>query len=286
MPKSLIVFFSQGGTTSRIAKYIAEGLRATKCEVHLHDIKDGQPPDPRKYDILGIGSPTYYFRPPFNVIEYLNGLPDLAGKPFFVFVLHGTYCGDSGNIIRRALEHKGAREIGYSRCLGADYFLGYLKQGYLFSPHHPEAKEVAQAEIFGREVAAHHSGKPYVKPEYDASPSIIYRFERLLVNRFMIKQMYSRLIWVNAKKCSACGLCMKLCPTRNISADKEGRPIWGRNCLLCFTCEMKCPLNAINSPITWRLFWPFMVYNTLHASHDPSIDYVKVLHRSGHTKVM
>jgi len=286
MPKSLIVFFSQGGTTTRIAESIAEGLRAAKFEVHLHNIKDGRPPDPRNYDILGIGSPTYYFRPPFNVIEYLNGLPDLVGKPFFVFVLHGTDCGDAGNIIRRALEHKGAREIGYSRCLGADYFLGYLKRGYLFSPHHPEAKELAQAEIFGREVAAHYAGKPYGKQEYDASPSIIYRLERSLVNRFMIRQMYSRLIWVNAKKCSACGLCMKLCPTQNISADKEGHPIWGRNCLLCFTCEMKCPLNAINSPLTWKLFWPFMVYNTLHASRDSSLDHARVVHRSGHTKVM
>jgi len=286
MPKSLIVFFSQGGTTTRIAESIAEGLRAAKYEVHLHNMKDGQPPDPRNYDILGIGSPTYYFRPPFNVIEYLNSLPDLVGKPFFAFVLHGTYCGDAGNIIRRAMERKGAREIGYSRCYGADYFLGYLKRGYLFSPHHPQAKDAARAELFGREVAAYHAGKPYVKPEYDASPSIIYRFERFLVNRFMIRQMYSRLIWVNAKTCSACGLCMKLCPTRNISADKKGRPIWGRDCLLCFTCEMKCPLNAINSPITWLLFWPFMIYNTLHAARDPSLDRVLVVHRNGHTKVM
>lgn len=286
MPKSLIVFFSQGGTTTRIAESVAGGLRAANHEVHLHNLKDGQPPDPRNYDILGIGSPTYYFRPPFNVIEYLNNLPGLAGKPFFVFVLHGTYCGDAGNIIRQAMERKGARETGYFRCLGADFFLGYLKRGYLFSPRHPQAGEIARAELFGREVAAYHAGKPYVKPEYDASPSIIYRLERFLVNRFMIKQMYSRLIWVNAKKCSACGLCMKLCPTGNISADKQGHPIWGRNCLLCFTCEMKCPLNAINSPITWRLFWPFMVYNTHHASRDPSLDHVRVVHRGGRTKVL
>ena len=286
MPKSLVVYYSQGGTTTRIAESIAEGLRAAEYEVQLHNIKDGQPPDPRNYDILGIGSPTYYFRPPFNVIEYLNGLPDLVGKSFFVFVLHGTYSGDTGNIIRRTLERKGAREIGYSRCLGADYFLGYLKRGYLFSPHHPQAKEVAQAEIFGREVTAYHASKPYVKPEYDASPAIIYRLERFLINRFMVRQMYSRLLWVHAEKGSACGLCMKLCPTRNISADSEGRPIWGRNCLLCFTCEMKCPLNAINSPITWRLFWPFMVYNTLRASRDPSLDRVPVVHHSGHAKVL
>lgn len=199
---------------------------------------------------------------------------------------HGTYRGDSGNIIRRTMDRKGARETGYSHYLGADYFLGYLKRGYLFSPHHPQTHDIAQAEIFGREVAAYHAGKPYVKPEYDKSPSMIYRLERFLVSRFMIRQVYSRLIWMNAKKCSACGLCMKLCPTRNISADNEGRPIWGRNCLLCFTCEMKCPLNAIDSPIPWRLMWPFMVYNTLHASQDPSLEHVKVVHRSGQTKVI
>lgn len=285
MSRCLIVFLSQGGTTSKIAASIAKGLRAGKHDVDLHNLKDGPAPDQRAYDVLGIGTPAYYFRPPFSVSDYLNSLPDLSGKPVFAFILYGVDCGDAGNAVRRALERKRGKETGYARYYGADYFLGYLKRGYLFSPNHPVLEEIGQAELFGREVAARVAGKAYVKPEYDAPPAMIYRLERFLVNRLFVRQMYSRLLRVNGKKCDACGICMKLCPTRNISADKKGQPRWGRNCLLCFSCEMKCPKDAIASPVTWLLFWPFMLYNTTRASRDASLENVRVVHARGRTSI-
>ena len=286
MSRCLIVFFSQGGTTSRIAAAIAQGLHAGNHDVDLHNLKDGPAPDHGAYDILGIGSPVYYFRPPFIVSDYLNSLSGLSGKPVFSFVLHGSYCGDAGNAVRRALERKGGKESGYARYRGAEYFLGYLKQGYLFSPDNPKPEEIARAELFGREVAAHCKDKARAKPGYDAPPAMIYRLERFLVNRLFVRQMYSRLLRLNQKKCNACGLCIKLCPTRNIYKDKKGRPRWGRNCLLCFSCEMKCPQDAIASPVTWLLFWPFMLYNTRQAVRNASLENVRVVHKHGRTSVV
>lgn len=113
MKKALIVYFSQGKTNMRISA----GLREAGHQIDQWNLKDGQPPDPRKYDLFGIGSPTYYFRPPFNVTDYVNSLPELAGLPAFVFVLGGTHWGNTGNKIRRALILKGAREVGYFHCL-------------------------------------------------------------------------------------------------------------------------------------------------------------------------
>jgi flavodoxin/Pyruvate/2-oxoacid:ferredoxin oxidoreductase delta subunit len=284
MPTSLIVYFSQGGTTARIAEAVAQGLRTAKYEVDLCDIREAHHKDVSTYDLLGIGSPTYYFRPPFNVMDYVHGLPRLTGRSFFVFIVYGTYCGDSGNMIRHALVQQGAREVGYFQSRGADYFLGYLKQGYLFSPDHPRAEDLSRAGLFGQEVAAHHAGKPIIRPEEDRRPAMIHRIERSLVSRRLVRQIYSRLLRVNEKACTACGLCMRLCPTGNIRENKEGHPRWGRNCLLCFTCEMKCPKGAIASTATWLLFKPFMIYNTLDASRDPLLDHVRVIHQNGHTR--
>ena len=282
MSKSLIVYFSQGGTTARVAESIATGLRAAEWQADLCNLKDEPPPETSGYDLIGIGSPVYYFRPPFNVMDYVKSLPDLSGRASFVFVLHGTYRGDAGAMIRRTLARKGAREVGYLHCRGADYFLGYLKQGYFFSPGSPTAEELAHAELFGREVAAHLAGQPYAGPEEDQSPAAIYRLERFLTNRWLIRQMYSRLFTVDAKKCNACGLCMKLCPTGNITKDKNEHPVWSRNCLLCLTCELKCPKDAITSPVSWPLFTPFMIYNVSHASHDPALEHARVIHQHGH----
>jgi flavodoxin/ferredoxin len=284
VPKSLIVFFSQGGSTRRVAAAIAGGLLAANYGVDLYSIKDERLPDPRNYDLFGIGFPAHYFRAPFNVTDYLKSLPQLAGLPVFVFVMHGAYCGDAGNVVRSVLSEKGALDIGYYRCRGADYFLGYLKQGCLFSPDRPTADDLAEADFWGFEIAARCGGRPYAKPLQDKRPSLVYRIERFLVNRWMVTHMYSRLFRVSPKRCNACGLCVKHCPTANIRQGTRGRPVWGRNCLLCFSCEMKCPKEAISAPLTWLLFKPFMIYNTFRASRDPLLDHVRVVHNNGLTK--
>ena len=276
MSKCLIVYFSQGGTTEQVAESIAAGLRTNAHEIDLHNVRDGRPPSPEGYDLLGIGTPTYYYRPAFDISDYAAGLPALAGLPAFVFVLHGTYRGDAGNAIRQGLAQKGAQEVGYFHCQGADYYLSYLKQGYLFSPDHPTEEELSQAKKFGHQVSIRVGGGAYTRPEDDPAPAFIYRFERFTTNRWFTQKMYSRLFRVNKKKCTACGLCVQECPTGNITEDENGRPIWGRNCLLCLYCEMHCPDEAITSPASWPLFTPFMKYNVRHASRDPSLDHARV----------
>lgn len=286
MSKCLLVYYSQGGTTSRTAESIAKGLRASGHVVVLHNLKDGPAPGPNSYDFLGVGTPAYYFRPPFIVTDHLAGLPNLSGKTFFVFVVYGADLGDAGNIVRRVLESKGGREIGYSRYFGADTFLGYLKRGALFSPNHPKPDEIAQAELFGGEIAACLNGKEYRKPAYDGPTHSVFRVERSLTNRLFVKQFYSRMFSVDRKKCTSCGLCSKLCPMRNISEDKNGHPVWGRNCVLCFSCEMKCPKDAINSPVTWFLFRPFMIYNIWRTKRDPRVEFARVEQGQGKTRIV
>jgi len=283
MSTCLIAYFSLGGTTARVAESIATGLRADEYQVDLCNIKDAKPPDPGGYDLLGIGLPAYYFSPPVNVMDYLNSLPDLNGLPAFVFVVHGTLPGDTGTITRRLLAQKGAKDAGYFQCHGADFFLGYLKEGYFFSPDHPTEKELHEAEEFGRKVAAAKAGQEYSRPKDDPGLGFIYRMEQFLMNPWLIRNVYGRMFTVKKDKCTACGLCMKECPTGNISADKEGRPVWGHNCLLCVNCEMKCPENAIKSPVSWPIFHPTILYNVYQASRDSSLDHVRVKHDRGTT---
>jgi len=286
MPKCLIAYFSQGGTTAQVAESIAAGLRTAEYQVDLFNMKDGRPPDVAGYDLLGIGSPVYVYRPPFSVMDYVNSLPMLNGLPAFVFVLHGTYRGDAGTVMRRALSRKGAREVGYFHSLGADYFWGYLSVGHLFSPNRPTAQELDEAKVFGREVAARAAGGPYARPEDDRPPAAIHRLERFLMSRSLGNQVYSRLFTVKKKECTRCGLCVKLCPAKNITEGKDKYPVFGRNCLQCFTCEMKCPKDAVGTPLDWPLFRPFLLYNVRHASKDPSLDHVRVTHSKGRTKTV
>jgi len=115
MPRSLIVYFSQTATTARVAEAIAAGLRSAEYQVDLCNMKEQRAPDPGGYDLLGIGSPVYFYRPPFRFRDYLNGLPQLNGLPAFTFVLHGTYRGDTGTVIRHIMAGKGGRVLSLPR---------------------------------------------------------------------------------------------------------------------------------------------------------------------------
>lgn len=284
MARSLIVYFSQGGATARVAEAIAAGLRSAECDADLVNMNDGQPPGIDGYGLLGIGLPVYIFRPPFKVIDYLESLPELAGLPFFVFLLYGTHPGYAGTAARRTLARKGGKEVGYFKAKGADFFLGYLKRGFLFSPDHPTPLELDAAQEFGGAVSKRGIGDAYPRPEEDQPPAAVYRLEHLLTSRWLVKYLYSRLFHVKAEACTSCGVCMKVCPAGNISADGKGRPLWGRNCLLCLYCEMKCPTEAILSPVSWPLFTPFIAYNVSRARIDPSIGHARVIQKKGRTR--
>jgi NAD-dependent dihydropyrimidine dehydrogenase PreA subunit/flavodoxin len=47
------------------------------------------------------------------------------------------------------------------------------------------------------------------------------------------------------EKCTACGLCITLCPMRCIKADENGRPLWEGTCTMCLACLHRCPAKAV-----------------------------------------
>ena len=45
-------------------------------------------------------------------------------------------------------------------------------------------------------------------------------------------------------KCNVCGLCAKICPTKNITIT-DGKPVWDNYCTQCLACIHRCPVRAI-----------------------------------------
>jgi flavodoxin/NAD-dependent dihydropyrimidine dehydrogenase PreA subunit len=282
MRKVLVAWFSQRGTTSAVAERISAGLMAAGCEVARLEIGKGVTPDLAQFDAIGIGSPAYVYRPPFAVTDFVRTLPDLAGKPTFAFVLHGTWQGAAGNRIRRMLAAKNGRDIGYFHCFGADYFVGYLKRGYLFSPDSPTAEELEAAHRFGLSLpgrASQHA--PEVEP-FDPPTGFWYAFERMLGSHLLARLVLGVTIHADGS-CDSCGVCVAACPTHNIELREGKRPKWGRNCLLCVSCELKCPRDAVHSPYDWAVFKPLMSYNVRQALRGP-FEVAKVSHSAGASK--
>jgi ferredoxin len=281
MAKVLIATFSQNGSTGKISDKITEGLRASGWEVDHFTIGSKNPPDLKDYNAIGIGTPVYFFRPPFLVKDFIKSLKNIDHLSSFVFVLHGTNPGNCGNWIRKKLRAKGTRDLGYFLSFGADYWMGYIKRGYMFAPDNPGENDLSDALDFSKKIVQRFSEViPKVEP-FDPSTPLIYSIERAVVNRTYVNHFYSKVFRAD-KNCNNCGICIKGCPTQNITQIDEGKLKWDSSCLLCMKCEMNCPKDAVHSAVDLFIFSPFMVYNIYNARRK-SIPYVKVEHTEGKT---
>jgi len=276
MQKVLINYFSQGGTTQKISKEIGLGLKSGHCKVEFNNIAENKTVDINAYDAIGIGFPVYIFRIPFIMHDFIKSLPDLKGKPFFVFILYGSLTGNAGTVARKMLAYKGGREIGYSKFRGCGIFLGYLQRGYLSSPDHPSKVDLKEAESFGKKLVPLIANSNYNAPEFDSLPGPVYSIERMITLNFFVKYFYRFFFNVNKKKCTQCEICISCCSVNNITVTKKGYPKWNNACLFCWFCEMKCPENAIKSPIDWPIMKPFMIYNVSQARKNPANEGIQV----------
>lgn len=284
MKKALILIFSQTGSTRKICEKIALGLKKDNWQVDFVKIEPNVKVNTADYDIIGIGTPTYFFNPPVIVQDFIKKLSLSSRHCFFTCVTYGTLVGNCANRIRKELIRKRAKDLGLFKAYGADYWLGYLRLGYLFSPNSPTPEELEEAERFGTLISERYKAND-AKPELKDPPvSTIYKIESLFVHPFLIKNFYYKTFYTT-NKCNSCGKCIAECPTQNLVANGEGKPHWRSNCLFCLSCETNCPQEAIRSALDWNTFTPFMKYNIKSATKK-GIPYNKIKHMNGKIEVL
>lgn len=69
---------------------------------------------------------------------------------------------------------------------------------------------------------------------------------RPLFNAFWTSDKYYKV----SDACIGCGKCATVCPTTNITYDKNKQPVWHHNCAACLACYHVCPVNAISYHFT------------------------------------
>lgn len=276
MKRALILYYSQHGTTAAVAECIARGIRSENFSVESVNIRDEPVPDLLSCDLLVIGSPVYYFRPAHIVLDIIKRFPLLNGLPVAVFLMYGTHCFNAYGYIERILMSKGADIKGYADFTGDDLFIGYLRAGYLFSPDHPDTGEKKRAEKFGTGIINACENHTVLESAPLGRPGPVYMVEKLFFFRWMIRNFHSRFLKADGKKCNNCGICIRECPTGNISQGDDRKILFGRNCILCLTCQLTCPREAVSSTMNWFLMKPFLFYNTRSAAKDPLLDNARV----------
>jgi multimeric flavodoxin WrbA len=102
--KAVIIYWSKGGNTEKVALAASEGLKEAGADVSIKKVSEAGDIDFYDYDLVCVGFPAYYWSPPKAMDDFLKGkfrayhrqervkvgAPKVPGKNAIVFC---TYSG-------------------------------------------------------------------------------------------------------------------------------------------------------------------------------------------------
>ena len=235
--KTVIYYFTGTGNTLAAARDLAEKLGDTKLIPLRRVVNPGG--IPVDADVLGIAFPVYFMDMPEIVRRFVENLR-FSNDPY-VFGL-ATCGGQPGGALFRldeALRARGSHlSAGFSLVMPENY-LGPVD---LMEPPETAEQKVAAARNRIAAIAEAVKKRQVSAPEGSDGAGLRYGSSFLRSLMTSVYRVPKRLHATG--KCSRCGLCEKICPTRNIGVTADGVS-FGDGCTQCYACIHWCPNEAI-----------------------------------------
>jgi len=242
--KTLLICFSQTGNTKKIADCIKEGVLDVLPDCDMCDMEQAGQADLEDCDLVGMGCPVFYYQEPFNVRQFLEGLPDLQGKKWFLFCTHGSIIGNTFFSMTDILRRKGVDVIGYHDTY-ADAWLPFYPHP-TYTTGHPDGQEFEAARSFGKEIVQRcmdlNAGKAAAQARLAPIPEEWSKNAEMFTPENMAK-MFPHLR-LDKDACEQCLTCEQNCPVNGIDIMAD-EPRLQEPCVYCWRCVNICPEGAI-----------------------------------------
>jgi len=231
--QQLIYCFSGTGNSLRAAIKIAEGIGGAeiitvRCAPESVSAENA--------DVIGFISPVYEWDLPGAMQDFVGKLRINPDAYIFMVATYIAIHGKSFETMERLLSEKGARlRYGYAlRCI-ASQCTAYppFPPEKIMLPRMEKGIEKITADICARKSRAY--------PHMSALTRKLY--PKLMTPYMEVEHEYDKGFYTDAK-CTGCGTCAKVCPTRNIDIE-GGHPVWNHRCHGCMACVSYCPAKAI-----------------------------------------
>lgn len=245
--KTLIIYFSQTGNTRKIAECIHDGIMdvTRRCDIKpLRDVGVELLPE---YDLVGIGSPVFYYKEPFNIRDFVEAIPKLDGQHWFVFCTHGNVIGNFFPSVTARLRRKDATVIGFHNSYANITVPFYPRPSY--TSGHPDSYDFEQAKAFGRKMANFSPELKNKESDFIAAPGPVSSEEWLQDSSRLTRETLGQVLpnlTINKDTCVRCNECEKNCPVDGIDI-KVDPPRIQNPCIYCWRCVNVCPTLSIGA---------------------------------------
>lgn len=242
----LIIFFSQTGGTEKIAKKIREGIVNAGNTCEIIKMKGVNSSDLSKYDLIGIGAPTFYFREPVNVRNFIEAMDKVEGKHSFLFCTHGSIIGNTFYYLSEELTKKGYLVMGLFDSYSESSIQYYPK--IMHTLNHPDDIEIEEAVQFGENICDISSriqnGDKSLIPKFDLIEDTWWARDSKILTLDLLRQIHPKFK-IDIEKCTLCLSCQENCPADAINVESDPPEIQNEGCIFCCYCEKSCPEGAI-----------------------------------------
>lgn len=232
----MILYFSGTGNSEYLANKLGDELDDEVVDLFSY-IKEGKSGEFISEKPFVLVSPTYSWRVPLFVSEYLRKCDFKGSRDFYLVINYGGSCGNAYKYIKEDCDKIG---LNFRGLYGVRMPENYLM---LFDL---DSKEVNKKIIHEARAELDMIGSFIRNKENFPKDKVnfIGKFQSAVINPIFFKFITKDKKFYASEKCISCGLCEKVCVLNNISYDK-GKPVWNGTCTHCAACISKCPVGAI-----------------------------------------
>ncbi len=233
--ENIIYYFSGTGNSLAVARDIAEKMGNTEIIAITQSTKHKELDD---YKRIGFVFPVYYaFMPPI-VAKFIDKMDFSQHQYIFGVATAGMQSGFTFKQLSSLISSKnGTLNAFFKVQMPGNYIAEYsafptLMQKIIFRKSEKKVIMIAESVVKKR-VTKIQKESLILRPMEKKCLEIIDGFGESAKN-FNINS-----------QCNQCQLCLKICPTKNISFIDDTLQ-WGEQCQKCMACIQWCPQRAIN----------------------------------------
>ncbi|MBW2560243.1 MAG: EFR1 family ferrodoxin [Deltaproteobacteria bacterium] len=229
-----IFYYTGTGNSLWVARSIARELRGARLlPISGYDEKEAI-----NAETIGMVFPVHIWGVPAPVIRFVKILEGSRPAYIFACAVHAGQVSNTLVQLKKVMADSGlALSAGFEIRMPSNYIPWggpgpQEKQRALFTLAREKISRVA-AGIRNRAILLVERGPFWQRIIFTA----IYNLS------FSRVPGMDKKFWAD-DRCNACGICLTVCPARNITLH-EGKPLWDHRCDQCFACLQWCPQEAI-----------------------------------------